>query len=328
MRHLMGVELTRLRWRRAVVLLVLAAVILAGVVFAVTAWNTRPASEAERQRVERAIERETARPYVQRNLRRCLEKPHQYGIGPDTDTRTGCERAVLPRAEWFGTRPTLDLKQESSGGSGLVVGTLVGMLLLLLGTTFAGHDWNSGSMSNQLLFEPRRARVWGAKALAVLLTGLLVAGGVLVAYWGGLWLLSEQRGLALQRGELGTVGTQVWRMTLLSAAAGVGGYALTMLFRSTVATLGVLFAVSILAPLLISLTPFLGQRLLPQNNFGAIALDGLTFRDYERSECQGPSGPPSCTIRISAADGAVYAGVLLLLAGVPSLLSFRRRDVP
>ena len=29
-------------------------------------------------------------------------------------------------------------------------------MMLLVGTTFAGHDWNTGSMSNQLLFEPRR----------------------------------------------------------------------------------------------------------------------------------------------------------------------------
>ena len=47
--------------------------------------------------------------------------------------------------------------------------------MLLLGTTFAGHDWNTGSMSNQLLFEPRRERVWLAKALAV---GMLTGGHV------------------------------------------------------------------------------------------------------------------------------------------------------
>ena len=31
-------------------------------------------------------------------------------------------------------------------------------------------------MSNQLLFEPRRARVWAAKGAVVLLAGLVVAG--------------------------------------------------------------------------------------------------------------------------------------------------------
>ena len=41
---------------------------------------------------------------------------------------------------------------------------LLAILMMLAGTTFAGHDWASGSVSNQLLFEPRRPRVWAAKA--------------------------------------------------------------------------------------------------------------------------------------------------------------------
>jgi hypothetical protein len=328
MSGLVRVELTRLRWRRAAVLLVLAAVVVASVVFAVTAWNTRPATEADRQRVERLIERETQQPYTQRELRKCLKHPERYGVD-GTDVQAGCEDMTLPQPDWFGTRPTLSLDDERSGGSGLVVATILAMLLLLLGATFAGHDWNSGSMSNQLLFEPRRARVWAAKAVAVLLAGLVVGGGVLLAFWGGLWGLSELRGLPLRDGTLGAVGTQVWRMTLVAALAGAGGYALTMLFRSTVATLGVLFALSVLAPVLISLVAFPGhQRVLPQNNFVAVATDGYTVEDWDSPECQREDRPASCSIRISAADGAAYGGALLLLAGVPSVLSFRRRDVP
>ena len=57
---------------------------------------------------------------------------------------------------------------EREQGSGLAVVVVVSLLLVLAGTTFAGHDWNSGSMSNQLLFEPRRARVWVAKGGVVL----------------------------------------------------------------------------------------------------------------------------------------------------------------
>ena len=117
-----------------------------------------------------------------------------------TDVQAGCEDMTLPQPDWFGTRPTLSLDDERSGGSGLVVATILAMLLLLLGATFAGHDWNSGSMSNQLLFEPRRARVWAAKAVAVLLAGLVVAGGVLLVFWGGLWWLSELRGLPCATG--------------------------------------------------------------------------------------------------------------------------------
>ena len=42
----------------------------------------------------------------------------------------------------------------------------------------------------------------------------------------------------------------------------------------------------------------------------------------------GPVPPDRCVVKISTAGGSGYFGGLLLLAGVPSLLAFRRRDVP
>ncbi len=62
---------------------------------------------------------------------------------------------------------------------------------------------------------------------------------------------------------------------MFAAGAAVGGYALTMLFRSTVATLGVLFAVSLLLPVMLSLIAFSGyEKWMPQTNVAAIVLDG------------------------------------------------------
>ena len=63
---------------------------------------------------------------------------------------------MLPQVEWYTNRPALDLDAQRRE-SGLAVVVVLTMLLVLVGTTFVGHDWNSGSMSNQLLFEPRRA---------------------------------------------------------------------------------------------------------------------------------------------------------------------------
>ncbi len=247
------------------------------------------------------------------------------------DVQAACEASILPQADWYSSRQQLNVDQERRQGSGLGVSVVLTMLLLLLGTTFVGHDWNSGSMSNQLLFEPRRTRVWAAKGAMVLATGLVVAGAVLAAYWTGLWALAEHRGLDLRDGAMSDAYRQVLRATLLAGFAALGGYALTMLFRSTVATLGVLFAVAIAGPLLITLLGFPGnQRLMPQNNYAAIMFDGFTFTDYDQRDCfSDPQGVDSgCRVKISEADGAVYFGGLLLLAAVPSVLSFRRRDVP
>lgn len=328
--RLVRVELTRLRWRRAVIALMAAAVVIPVVIFAAVTWNTRPVSDAEQQQLEQMIAEETAQPYVQRELKRCLKEPEQYGVPPDADVQQTCEDQVLPRIEWYATRAPLDLRLEAQEGSGVALIVVLSILMLLAGTTFVGHDWNSGSMSNQLLFDPRRPRVWAAKALVILAYGLVVTGVVLTAYWTGLHVVSSARDIELAPGEMADVYGQVLRGTLLAAGAGVGGYALTMLLRSTVATLGILFAVSIAAPLLLTLLDFPShQRLMPHYNGIALINDGTTITDYDQPECfDGPTEGADCVITITRRDGGIFFGSLLLAVGVPSLLSFRRRDVP
>lgn len=328
--RLLRVELTRLRWRRAILALTAVAVLVPAVVFVAVAWNTRPVSEAELQRVERQIAEEAAQPYIQRELQKCLKRPERYGMPPDADVQQACEEQVLPRAEWYLSRPQLDLREESREGSGVALVVVLGCVMLLVGTTFVGHDWNSGSMSNQLLFDPRRTRVWTTKALVVFAYGVVVSGLVLTAYWTGMHAVASARDIPLDPGELSGVYTQALRGTLLAGGAALGGYALTMLLRSTVATLGILFAVSIAAPLLLALLAFPGhQRLMPHNNGVAVINDGITFTDYSDPAClDGPSQDADCVTEITRRDGAVFYGALLLAVGTPSVLHFRRRDVP
>jgi len=331
MNALLRVELTRLRWRRAVLLLVTACVLIPAVIWGATAWNTRPVSAAELARVQQMVEDEAQQPYIQKQLDKCVAHPERYGAPTGDAAQAACEDMFLPRPEWYSGRAPLDLDQELDG-SGIGVAIVLTMLLLLLGTTFVGHDWNSGSMSNQLLFEPRRGRVWAAKGLVVLVAGLVVAGAVLAAYWTGLWWLAQHRGLDVRDGVLSEAYGQALRGALVAGFAGLGGYALTMLFRSTVATLGILFAVALAGPLLITLLALPGHlRLMPQNNYGAVLMDGITVDDYNNPACHmdGPNGGESgCRVRVTKTDGALYFGGLLLLAGAPSVLSFRRRDVP
>ena len=147
-------QLTRLRWRRAVVALLVLAVLVPLVILGIRWYDTRP-----RDVDDLASDYGS---FIYDEVDDCVRRGGYNGT--KADTRAECETAV---AKGFGT--TLDLREEREEGGAVAVMLLVGLLMLLAGTTFAGHDWNTGSMSNQLLFEPRRARVWAAKAAAVAL---------------------------------------------------------------------------------------------------------------------------------------------------------------
>ncbi len=335
------VELTRLRWRRAVVLLLAGAVVVPLVVAVVIGWQTRPVTGPELAYAEQQVARESAQPYVEKQLERCTERPQRYGVrlrDADLDdpaaVRAACEDQTLPRAEWFLPRSPLDLGRVYDDTVGVAVVTIVTLLLVLVGATFAGHDWNTGSMGNQLLVESRRTRTWAAKALAVLLVGLVLTAVVLAAFWGGLAGLAVLRGEDVGGAVPGLVWSQSWRGVLLAAGAGLGGYFLTMLLRSTVATLGLLFLVVVVVPLLLTLSGVSGnQRLQPQYNALAWLTGPLTFQDLTDPACPGLRGDrermvaAGCLVVVDRTDAAAYLGSLLLLAGGASAVSFGRRDV-
>jgi hypothetical protein len=326
---LLKVELNRLRWRRAVVVLVAAAIVVPVVIFIAVAYETRPVSDAERAEVAEMVREEAQQPYVQRELKRCQRSPEEYGVGAAEGPRT-CEEAVLPQPDWYLTRAPLNLKEEVKEGAGIGVAAVLTVLMLLIGATFVGHDWSTGSMGNQLLFESRRTRVWVAKAAAVLGIGVVVSGLVLFSYWGGLLALTHQRDIPVPDGVVNDVYAQALRATLLAGLAGLGGYLLTMLFRSTVATLGILFAVAVAVPVLFSLFTFPGHiSLQPQNNAWAMIRGGVEITDFDDEKCwDDPAKSEGCVVEITTTDASVYLGSLFVAAGVPSLLLYRRRDVP
>jgi len=283
MLRLVGVELTRLRWRRAVVLLVAAAVVLAVVVFGFVVHETRPLSPAE-----------AATDYVYRS--------------------------------------TLSLVEQREAGSGLGLAIVLALFFLLVGTTFAGHDWNTGSMSNQLLVEPRRGRVWLAKAAVVAAAAFVVCLVVLTLYWSGLWAVAVHRDIDIRDHAVAAAYKQGVLAALLAAAATVTGFALTMLFRSTVATLGVLVGVLVGGAILWSALGIHNARLSPFSNVEAYLVGSSVSYDWNCPGLdygpRGPEGPDSCISVVTRADSVPYLGGIVLLTSAASVLAFRRRDVP
>lgn len=236
---------------------------------------------------------------------------------------------ITPTYENYLYREEFDLAAVRTD-VGVAAITIMTGLMMLVGTTFAGHDWNTGSMSNQLLFEPRRLRVWVVKALAVLTVGAAVGAGVLALFWGGVSLVAMNRDIPTAPGVWSDVVATQARGVVAIAVGGLLGYALTMLFRSTVATLSLMFGVSIAGSLLI--VGVLGSGATPwllPTNFFAYVLGGFDY--YDDAACTyGPDGMATgdCMSRVSAMDGTLYLAVIVVLAVLLSLWSTQRRDVP
>jgi hypothetical protein len=322
------VELTRLRWRRAVIVLLVTCVLVPTLIWVGLAWNTRPVSDSDLRNAQQQVERQSQEPSMKREINRCVTHPGRYGADLD-DPESSCQEMMGPRLDWFLYRPQLQVADEREG-SGLAVITILVALVMLLGTTFVGHDWASGSMSNQLLFEPRRLRIWIAKGVVVFLAGLVVSALVLAAYWGAIWLLAESRDLQATEHQWDLIRHSAMRGSLLVAFAGLGGYALTMLFRSTVATIGVMFASAVGGSLvIIAVLGEEGQRWLVTSNFSAVLFNGYEYSTGD-SFCESTSAGTECTgvQHVTLEAGALYLGVLALLAAALSVWSFRQRDVP
>ena len=324
--RLLGVELTRLRWRRAVLLLLVACLVVPALIFAATAWNTRPPSAADLAQAQQQVEQLRGQQDIRREVRSCEQHPGRFGASSADD----CENAVGPQLSWFLSRSPLDIADLSRTLWPTVIVLLAG-LLMLVGTTFAGADWNSGSMSNQLLFEPRRWRVWAAKATAVFVVAVATSAVVLALFWVAFALLASSRGIDTAPHVTAFIRGESLRGVVLAACAALGAFSLTMFFRSTVATLGVLFAVTLVASLVLAGLG-ISEKWFPHINVGAWVLDGVRYYVTPPASCQtlAAQAPAACNGRrtVTLGDAAAYLGVLLLLAVALSASSFRRRDVP
>jgi ABC-2 type transport system permease protein len=329
--RLLFVELTRLRWRRAVLVLVATSVLLPALIWVGIAWGTRPVSDSELQHAQEMVDEETSTPRFQREIERCVRHPERY-MGRAEGTEQDCLDAIGPQVGWYLSRNQLELADVVSGGLVPVAVIVIG-LLMLVGTTFAGADWNSGSMSNQLLFEPRRLRVWWAKAGAVMVAAAITASVAIGGFWGSLVLLAASRDISTPQRVFDRALGIGERGVLFAIFAALGAYAMTMFFRSTVASLGLMFGMVVAATFIIEMLGVNNiQRFALHNNAGAVLLDGLRYYVQPPDSCALESNPLPAECRgqrtLTMWGGVRYFGTLLALAIGSSMWSFRRRDLP
>ena len=321
--RLLLVELSRLRSRRTVVLVLLGAVLLVGLIAGSTVYETRPVSGADLAQAQAQVDRDRERPRVQRDYQRCLEDPAEF-MGPDA-SEAECEQ-MLPQLDWYLYRPQLDLGEQVEGG-GLAVLLLLAGVAIVVGATFAGADWATGSMSNQLLFEPRRTKVWLAKAAALALALAVVSAVVVAAFWSVLLVTAQLRDISAAPG----VTREIWhtsaRGVVLAAGAGLGSFALTMLFRHTVGTLSLLLGYAVAGEALAAALPIrkVSQWTLSANTQAWLQHGARIYDDSICSDLQAECDP---SYLLSFSHATTLLGLVLLLVVVVSVVSFRRRDIP
>ncbi len=322
--NLVSVEIRRFWGRRAVAVVLLLTTLLVGLLVGSSIWSTRPPTADDRAAAQTQIDQMGDSWEEERD--RCLDAPEDY-FGPGGQA-SDCDQ-IEPRVEDFLPRSTLDLEDERrSRGLGMIL-VLVGAAIVLA-STFSGADWSSGSLGTQLVFEPRRLRVWAAKAVAVVVSSTLAAALLAAAFWAVLYAVAQARGIDVPSQVTQDVLAQTGRGLVLVAGAALGSHALTMLLRSTVGTLGLLFGYAVAGEIVVASLPFdkMSQWSLA-NNVQAWLTNGVEV--YDDSICSvaslGSEGGCVPTYVLSGAHGAAYLAVLLVVVVLLSPPSFRRRDV-
>ncbi|MCW2755781.1 MAG: family transporter protein [Marmoricola sp.] len=321
--HLVRTELARYRSRRVITLLLLLAALLAAVVAFQSAWETRPPSKAEIATAQAQAEVDAGRSDIQTDIDRCLADPGSYlGTGA---TAQECRNALSAAPTSYLTRSPLDLRGTLKG-NGIGLALLIIVLLIIAASTFAGADWGSGSIRNQTLFEPRRSRLWAAKAIAVTLASGVAALVTLGGFWLTLYLVAASRGVDHSSAVVADVSWHLLRAVILAMAAGLGAFSLTMMFRRSVATLALLFVYSIGGEILISVLPFndTGRWSLGNNVLGWLQTRLEYFDPHSPCSRLGTCAGPD---HLGHGVTGLYLLVLVVLAGVSSWASFRRRDL-
>lgn len=320
---LLRVEFNRFFSRRAIAALLMLGVLVTAALAFKTAWDTRPPTQQEIATARADAELAAKDPTNLATVNQCARDPEAM-IGPDA-TVADCRERLLPGADSFIERDTLNLPQALDDEGARLAAFLVG-LLVIAGATFVGADIASRSITNQLIFEPRRVRLWTAKAVTVGVAGALFVLVALSAYWASMLLVADARELVVPDAHLSVVGWHVVRAVALAAGAAIGAFALTTLFRHTVAALALLFVYAAGSEILVALLPVQGMArwTIGNNVFGWLKPE---FQYVDPGGQCAPYQECNPVHTLGHLDSGLFLLALLVVASVAGLVSFARRDV-
>jgi ABC-2 type transport system permease protein len=238
------------------------------------------------------------------------------------------------QAEWF---MPAEFGFKSYFGEVLIIwAAIIAMIGFVLGATFVGADWSSGSMMNLLTWRPKRMQVLGTKLMVLM--GWMTGIGVLtfLLWTGALWLVANLSGTTSGM----TPGT--WQSFGLYGLRGLGmilafsalGFALASLGRHTAAALGVAIGVIVVGQIGLSIVlelanvQFAERFLVPVHMYAWLHKE-VTLVDYsgrsvvcDENGCQG-----AAEFLISYQTTGLYALAVVALVTLAAFWSIKRRDV-
>jgi ABC-2 type transport system permease protein len=311
-------ELLRARSRRLVVMILVGGMIATVVAMTIAAFNSSPASQA-------SIDR--ARAQSDKNLQACLggaDASPSPTVPPGYDSLEDyCDEETDPHLAdagvWLHDLPVVLLG----------IATFVILLAAWLGASLAGADWTNNTMATLLTWEPRRVRVLLTRAVVVALVIAFVLLFLLVFFSVVFSAVAALFGTtALSPPDLWSdVAAVIGRVCAMGVAIGLIAYAVAMIGRSTVASLGALFGYLVLFEGVIAgFRPSIQSNLLVRAV--GVILSQQPILQYSETPTIGSDGlfpQPEVLLDVQRAWAvvAVYAVGLLVLA----LVVFRRRDV-
>jgi hypothetical protein len=328
----LGVELLRLRKRRAAMLLALLALVGCLVVLGFSIGDAAPPSAGDRAAAQAQVDAQLADPAFQEQLKECQDAVAAGGSDM-WPADMNCAESLTPRVEWFlGWSPPQFVQDYSRGL--LAVTMILALAMALVGVTFAGADFSAGTMGTQLLFQPRRIVAYASKGGALVLVAVAVGAiGAALAGVASYGTAASWGSTAMeQRTATGTV-TVTWAELIgdgLRGVAGVGaaalvGYALAMLFRSSLVAVSIiagygLVGEGVVRALFRGVEPYLvSSRVI------AWLQGPYEIRIYPNACGPGPCEPQITTVSIAA--GGEYLLILLAVLLVVAGWVFSRRDV-
>lgn len=251
------------------------------------------------------------------NVARCEQRVsrQQIPLGYDGDAQTFCEKTWGPGVDGFFLRDLDTILQATA--------TFVILLGVLLGASLGGADWTSNTMQTLLTWEPRRVRVFLVRAFVIAVCVFVITVFLQVVFVGVDALVATTRGStaflpsAFWRSVFVTIG----RVSLMATGLALIGYAVAMIGRSTVASLGALFGYLILFEAVIA-----GFRPTIQGNLLVrAAIVVITHQPIIDAEHTLDYNNPVILLGVSRAW--LVVGVYTLVVGALGIVIFRRRDV-